>query len=427
VLLGPGVRVLNLGGLGNADVLLVPRIGGALAVVKDFAPRSAALRLIAPLLVRHELAMLRRLEGLPGIPRPLGRVGRLALAMEYVEGVPLRGRWLGNGLPPTFFDALEGILVGMGERGVAYLDLRSPTNVLRTPAGSPALVDLGSAYAVPLPRALRRWHDRRALAKLRARFQGSRPLALEAAAREPQPLKLGRMRFRIVDAGRARDPVPVVLLPDAGFSVDVFRPQLDTALAAGRRALVIELPGAAPGSRPRRGLSLPACARALERLLAALRLPSFDLVGLGRGGLVAAHLACAAPSLVRRLVTIDAPFNGAPRAAGSDAGAGIGDGRERVRAALPDELAAEDRREILALLPHTPERALVRALTWLPPSARPGQPWLVVRRDRSEPPPEGPSAEGTAVVWKRPLGDPERLWRALEPTEGFAAVDDPAD
>ncbi len=74
--------MLNLGGMGNADVLLVPRGGGAPAVVKDFAPRSAALRLIAPLLVRHELAMLRRLEGLPGMARPLGGVGGLALAME---------------------------------------------------------------------------------------------------------------------------------------------------------------------------------------------------------------------------------------------------------------------------------------------------------------------------------------------------------
>lgn len=411
--------MLNLGGPGNADVLLVARAGEALAVVKDFAPRSAALRLIAPLLVRHELAMLRRLEGLPGIPRPLGRVGRLALAMEYVEGVPLRGRWLGNGLPPAFFDALGGILAGMGERGVAYLDLRSPTNVLYTPAGAPALVDLGSAYALPLPRSLRRWHDRRALTKLRGRFQGSRPLALEAAAREPRPLKLGRMRFRIVDAGRARDPVPVVLLPDAGLSVDVFRPQLDTAGSAGRRALVIELPGAAPGSRPRRGLSRSACAHALERLLAALRLPCVDLVGLGRGGLVAVHLACAAPSRVRRLVTIDAPLDGVPPAAGQTV-----DALERVRAALPDDLTEEDRREILALLPHTPTPALARALRWAPPAARPAQPWLVVRRERSGAPRGGPSSRVQGVVWPRPLGEPERLWRVLGSAEGFAAAAD---
>ena len=79
------MRVLNLGGVGNADVLLVPRAGAAPAIVKDYGRRPALVRRwLAPLLVGHELRMLERLEGLPGLPRPLGRVGKAALAMGYV-------------------------------------------------------------------------------------------------------------------------------------------------------------------------------------------------------------------------------------------------------------------------------------------------------------------------------------------------------
>nr|MCS5638499.1 hypothetical protein [Myxococcota bacterium] len=55
----PGVRVLNRGGVANADVLLLQRPGLPQVVVKDYGQRSAPVRaLLAPLLVRRELALL---------------------------------------------------------------------------------------------------------------------------------------------------------------------------------------------------------------------------------------------------------------------------------------------------------------------------------------------------------------------------------
>ena len=75
--------MLNVGGLTNPDVLLIRRDGQAPLVVKDWSRRGALVRaLLAPLLVRHELAMLERVEGLPGLPAPRQRIDRLALALE---------------------------------------------------------------------------------------------------------------------------------------------------------------------------------------------------------------------------------------------------------------------------------------------------------------------------------------------------------
>ena len=153
---GPGIAVLNLGGFANPDVLLVQRDGPP-QIVKDWGRRSAWVRmLVAPWLARHEAAMLARADGIEGVPRLLGRIDRLALAMEYLEGQPLRRHAHGRALPPSFFAALESILDRLAQRGVVYLDLRSPTNVLLTPRGAPALVDLGSAIALPLPRRVAR-------------------------------------------------------------------------------------------------------------------------------------------------------------------------------------------------------------------------------------------------------------------------------
>ena len=64
-------------------MLKVPNDPGPPLVVKDYAACSAPVRwILAPLLVAHELAMLERAMGLPGLPRPRGRIDRLALAMD---------------------------------------------------------------------------------------------------------------------------------------------------------------------------------------------------------------------------------------------------------------------------------------------------------------------------------------------------------
>lgn len=412
---GPRLRVLNLGGSGNADVLLLERSGGRRVVVKDFGRRSALVRhLLAPLLVRHELAMLQCLEGLPGIPSPLGRVGRTALAMEYVDGVPLRRRWWLDGLPPSFFDALEGVLEGLAQRRVAYLDLRSPTNVLCTPSFAPALVDLGSAYRLPLPGSLRRWLERRALAKLRRRFEAERgPDVLRFPRLEESYPKVGGARFRLLERGVVSDPVPALLLHDVGLGAASFAPLLARAEAHRRRALAPDLPGFGLSSWPRAGLGPAGCAARLERLLHALRLPRVDLVGHGWGGLVARELATRAPARVRALLTfqVAGEVEGAVRRAA--AARDVAELRRLIAAGIPAELDAGIRAELGRLLAVLPSRSLLGALRGRPsrPLPAPVQPWLRV----------GWGEEAEGVHWERPLADPDRFWLALAGLAGAPA------
>jgi len=301
------VTVLNLGGHANPDVLLVHRDGAAPLVVKDWSRRSAWVRaLLAPLLARHELAMLERAAGLPGVPRPAGRVDRLALALEFVDGRPLRRRSFGRALPPSFFASLEQILDGLAQRGVVYLDLRSPSNVLVTPALAPVLVDLGSALRLPLPRPLRRALEHRALAKLRARFErrsGEPPprAAVEDVGRD---LKAAGTRFRVRERGVPDGATPVVLLPEAGFSARLLEPVADELERLGRRTLSVDLPGFGGSRRRVATLEPDRLAAQLDALLDALRLPRVDICAAGFGARVAGALAARAPERAGRLVTI---------------------------------------------------------------------------------------------------------------------------
>jgi hypothetical protein len=60
---------------------------GRPAVMKDFRTRNILTRrLLAPVLVRREFDILRRLEGVPGIPKALAVVGGAALVTEFIDG-----------------------------------------------------------------------------------------------------------------------------------------------------------------------------------------------------------------------------------------------------------------------------------------------------------------------------------------------------
>jgi pimeloyl-ACP methyl ester carboxylesterase/predicted Ser/Thr protein kinase len=284
------------------------RRGGASYVVKDWSRRAAWVRAsIAPWLARHEAAMLARADGIPGVPRLRARIDRLAFAMEFIEGRPLRRRTHGRALPPRFFAALETILDALASRGVVYLDLRSPTNVLVTPSGDPALVDLGSALRLPLPRAWIRRLEARALAKLRSRFErqaGREPVMADVADDMSANLKVGGTRLCLREHGTLDDPVPVLFLPEAGFSSRYFAPLLESAGAHGRRAIGVDPPGFG-GSRPKvTSLAPPFVAEQLEALLDALRIQRVDVVGAGWGARIGAALEARSPARVRRSISL---------------------------------------------------------------------------------------------------------------------------
>lgn len=136
--------VLNHGGWGNPDVLLVESELGSV-VVKDFAPRTRYVRRwLGPWLLRREALAYRRLEGLEAVPRLLGKLDAAALVFEYRPGV-LLSRSLSGRLPPTFLVELERAVAQMHQRGVVHLDLRHRSNILASPDGRPVLLDFASA------------------------------------------------------------------------------------------------------------------------------------------------------------------------------------------------------------------------------------------------------------------------------------------
>lgn len=408
-LAGPGIAVLNLGGFANPDVLRVRR-DGVDVVVKDWGRRSAWVRaLVAPFLANHEAAMLSRADGIPGVPRLRARIDRLALAMEYVEGRPLTRHSHGRALPPRFFADLETILERLAERGVAYLDLRSPTNVLITPSGAPALVDLGSALRLPLPRGWLARFEKRALAKLRSRFEqrsDSQPVAADPENDASANLKAGGTRFCLREHGLIEDPVPVLFLPGAGFSARVFAAIFARAEAHGRRAIGVDPPGFGGSRRDVRSLDPARVAEQIEALLEALRIVRVDLVAVGWGALVGRALAARPKQCVRRMVAID----------GEDTGSGAAERARRRELASrdPEALRAHLLEALPRALPGPLQQALAAELARVP--AR-----NLALAYRDEPPMPtlfGVGAPARVDLDSTQASDPDRVWSALAtPTE----------
>jgi predicted Ser/Thr protein kinase len=176
-------QVLKRGGRRNPDVYLVEGDAG-LVVVKDFLPRAALVRRwLGPWLLDRELRAYRRLEGLPAVPRTLGRIDRHAFAVEYRPGERVSRKLRGR-VPPGFLGELEQAIAAMHARGVAHLDLRHRSNVLAGEDGHPILIDFASAVCLPPGSRVARlllpvlaWVDRRALDKWRVRLQPQDPSA----------------------------------------------------------------------------------------------------------------------------------------------------------------------------------------------------------------------------------------------------------
>lgn len=169
-------RILNRGRWGNPDVLLV-RTEGGLVVVKDFAPRRVWIRYgLGRWLLGREARAYLRLEGLPGVPRLLGRIDPDALVLEYRPGV-LLSRSLAGKLPRPFLSELEAAVAAMHRRGVVHLDLRHRSNILAGEDGHPVVLDFASAILLDPASVLGRiglvllaWIDLRALRKWRIRL-----------------------------------------------------------------------------------------------------------------------------------------------------------------------------------------------------------------------------------------------------------------
>jgi predicted Ser/Thr protein kinase len=122
------VRLLIRGGPTKANLLLVPA-GEESVVVKDFAAKNLLVRLLGRLQIRREAAAYRLLQGVEGVPAFIGRVDAHALAVEYVDGKPLK-QCRRRPQRREYLRRLSRTMEAMHARGVIHNDLRGQDNIL---------------------------------------------------------------------------------------------------------------------------------------------------------------------------------------------------------------------------------------------------------------------------------------------------------
>lgn len=132
---------------GQGDVAAY-EVEGHRFVVKDFRKRTWVVRATwGRWILRREYDRLERVEGIEGVPRPLGWIDRYAFAMEWLDAKRLpHGRDRDN-LEPVFFDRLDKLVAEMHARGVTHGDLRRK-NILVDDEQRPYLIDFATAWYV---------------------------------------------------------------------------------------------------------------------------------------------------------------------------------------------------------------------------------------------------------------------------------------
>jgi len=110
-------------------VLKIQRVAGFFGV---------PLAWLGEFVCHHEVTIYAKLQGLGGIPRLLGRVGRNGFLHEYIPGQVLEG---GRELPPDFFDRLQDLLRAIHAQDIAYVDTNKCENILVGTDGRPYLID----------------------------------------------------------------------------------------------------------------------------------------------------------------------------------------------------------------------------------------------------------------------------------------------
>lgn len=91
---------------------------------------------------------------LPGVPRYIGDVGPTGFLHTYVPGRPLDK---GDAVGDRFFDELQELVAQLHARGMAYVDLNKPQNVLLGEDGRPYLIDFQISLRVGRPSWGRPW------------------------------------------------------------------------------------------------------------------------------------------------------------------------------------------------------------------------------------------------------------------------------
>ena len=108
-------------------------------------------------LTRRESRFYRRLTDVEQVPAWLGEVDGplIGFAHAFAVGRPM-SEVPPERLTPAFFNELEDVLGRLHERGIAYVDLNKPQNVLVDDRGRPVLIDFQISYDAHAP-GVKRW------------------------------------------------------------------------------------------------------------------------------------------------------------------------------------------------------------------------------------------------------------------------------
>lgn len=94
-------------------------------------------------MLHHEARIYQQLEHLSNIPACYGLIDDQYLALEYIEGDPIRiKRPVDN---ERYFKTLFNLIEQMHELGVAHMDLKKKDNLLVTHHDTPCILDFGAA------------------------------------------------------------------------------------------------------------------------------------------------------------------------------------------------------------------------------------------------------------------------------------------
>lgn len=143
-----GARLLERGRRGKADLWLLDSYPVTM-VIKDFAGKNLWYRLLGRLQIAREVRAYGKLGSMIGVPELIGRIDALALAVEKIDGVPLRYADSPHESGADKLAQLRAILDRIHAAGIVHWDLRSIDNVLLTRAGDICVLDFASAVWLP--------------------------------------------------------------------------------------------------------------------------------------------------------------------------------------------------------------------------------------------------------------------------------------
>jgi hypothetical protein len=141
---GGRTRLHQKGKWGKADILLVESDQGK-AIVKNFGGKILPVRWYGRWQIRREASIYRRLAGISGVPRYYGRIGKNAIAIEFIEGVRI-SQWKKRDLPPALFSRLWNLIEQIHSRGIVHIDLRKRDNILVNAAGEVFIIDFNASF-----------------------------------------------------------------------------------------------------------------------------------------------------------------------------------------------------------------------------------------------------------------------------------------